>query len=292
MPLKYIYLLRECEAVKSDENIYRIGKTKNLHDLINSFPEKPEIILVLPADYCDHSEKEIRKVFKKNFKIRKDIGPEYFQGDVDKMCYRIKNITHFSNNPCTNSDSDSDSNNDMKIHTVEQLYDKSSIEKILLFDKKKITGILKFKESIIWHQFSEEDLKELIDFNYNKSLMNDILEKCHHERYNYECVKSMNILLPEILKGIVWDYVAGPQEYYRPQYDFLMRELNFRIKYVKTHIDEGGINHLLRPLYSRIDLDPEWIDPALQKDDPTWDYEWCNLMRDIKFHKKDVVKTW
>lgn len=83
---EYIYLLQEREFVKSGENIYKIGKTKqpNLCRILN-YPIGTILIIQLRCKDCDEKEKEIINHFKQKYKQRRDIGSEYFEGDCDEM---------------------------------------------------------------------------------------------------------------------------------------------------------------------------------------------------------------
>lgn len=82
----YIYLLQEREFVKTQEQIYKIGKTmqKNLKRF-NAYPKGT--ILLFYSMCTDHHtmERLIIKTFSDNFIRRQDIGAEYFEGDLNSM---------------------------------------------------------------------------------------------------------------------------------------------------------------------------------------------------------------
>lgn len=82
----YIYLIKEREFIKTGENILKIGKTKQeSNSRIKSYPKGSELYLQMKCDNCDSMERELISVFKKKFILRKDIGDEYFEGDVSSM---------------------------------------------------------------------------------------------------------------------------------------------------------------------------------------------------------------
>ena len=51
----------------------------------NQYPNGSILLFQMICNKCKNIEKEILKLFKQNFKLRKDIGNEYFEGDYQKM---------------------------------------------------------------------------------------------------------------------------------------------------------------------------------------------------------------
>ena len=78
---QYIYLLHEREFIKTNENIYKIGKTKqeNLKRICN-YPNGTKLLLQIICNDCDNLEKLIINIFKEKFILQKEIGNEYFKG--------------------------------------------------------------------------------------------------------------------------------------------------------------------------------------------------------------------
>lgn len=82
----YIYLLREREFIRLNEETYKIGKTKQSPEKrFVTYPKGSEIYILLKVDNCDESEKILLELFKKKFKHRTEYGEEYFGGSVDWM---------------------------------------------------------------------------------------------------------------------------------------------------------------------------------------------------------------
>lgn len=82
----YIYLLREREFIRMEENIYKIGKTTQFSlKRFNSYPSGSELILHIKCINCHESERILIDLFKLKYKQRKDIGLEYFEGDSTLM---------------------------------------------------------------------------------------------------------------------------------------------------------------------------------------------------------------
>jgi hypothetical protein len=87
---QYIYLLIEREFIKTKENIFKIGKTKQLNNIrFSQYPKNSILLLQISCDNCDIFEKNLINIFKEKFINRKDIGNEYFQGDYIDMINEI-----------------------------------------------------------------------------------------------------------------------------------------------------------------------------------------------------------
>jgi hypothetical protein len=85
-PTNYIYLVKEREFIKTNENIYKIGRSKQENTKrFLQYPKGSELILQEACGDCIKTEKMIINEFKIHFIHRKDIGNEYFEGDYLKM---------------------------------------------------------------------------------------------------------------------------------------------------------------------------------------------------------------
>lgn len=95
----YVYLLKVREFIKSDENIYKIGRTsKGCNKRMTQYPKGSmvfDIIKVIDAKIC---ENEIKRIFNSKFKQRKDIGTEYYEGNVTDMRKELYRIVSRSSN--------------------------------------------------------------------------------------------------------------------------------------------------------------------------------------------------
>lgn len=88
----YIYLLQEREFIKTNENIYKIGKTKQEHlKRFKQYPKGSRLLLQIICSNCDALELQLIKKFKQKFIHRGDIGAEYFEGDCVQMLQIIYN---------------------------------------------------------------------------------------------------------------------------------------------------------------------------------------------------------
>lgn len=92
--VNYVYLLQE--NIRG-EKIYKIGKSND-----NKHPN--EILLFQMICNCEDIENKIMKTFKCEFKQRKDIGNEYFEGDYYSMIHLIYCIIKIEDSNSKSSD--------------------------------------------------------------------------------------------------------------------------------------------------------------------------------------------
>ena len=96
MSSQYIYLLQEREFKNLKENIYKVGMTKQKnHKRFNQYPKDSVLLFQMICNNCKNIERLVLEKFKVNFKQRKDIGNEYFEGEykgmIDIIYLTIKN---------------------------------------------------------------------------------------------------------------------------------------------------------------------------------------------------------
>ena len=93
--MEYIYLLKEREFMKTNENIYKIGKTKQDNfKRFNSYPKGSVLIFQILCSNCTNIENKLIKLFREKYIKRKDIGNEYFEGDYINMIDDIIKIVN------------------------------------------------------------------------------------------------------------------------------------------------------------------------------------------------------
>jgi hypothetical protein len=90
----YIYMLQEREFVKSNDHVYKVGKTAatDAKDRLKQYPTKSLILYIEMVKDCHSAEKVLLKEMQKKFKHRKDIGSEYFEGDPYLILGCIKKL--------------------------------------------------------------------------------------------------------------------------------------------------------------------------------------------------------
>lgn len=86
MLTNYIYLLQEREFIKTNEKVFKVGRTSKLnHTRFNQYPKGSVLLFQTICKNSKKMETIILKKFRKKFNPRKDIGNEYFEGDYNVM---------------------------------------------------------------------------------------------------------------------------------------------------------------------------------------------------------------
>ena len=90
---EYVYLLKDRTAVRSNEEVYKIGKTKQSNlNRFKSYPKGINLLLLIKCVDCSLVEKKIMKLIKEKYIHNKDYGNEYFEGNPEEMAIDILNI--------------------------------------------------------------------------------------------------------------------------------------------------------------------------------------------------------
>jgi hypothetical protein len=171
--INYIYLLKEREFLKTNENIYKIGKTtqKN-YDRFKQYPNGSILLYQTICDNCHTLERELLSIFKNKFVHRKDIGNEYFEGSYSDM---IDIIANKANNKQINI-------NDEKVSIEKKTNDKPK--------KKEKTKELIVIEKKITKNDTEIIKKEPEKIDYDNLLGNSLFHKCifldYYDSYDTE----------------------------------------------------------------------------------------------------------
>lgn len=180
----YIYLLQEREFIKTKEPVYKVGMTtKENHKRFNQYPKGSILLIQLICNNCKNIEKHIIKLFKEQFKHRKDIGNEYFEGDyhimIDVIYCTIKNESTIQEDSINNEEDHINNEEDhinngeydeiYEISTYEEWIKFNEISKIIITNKKKGEGFLRFKNQL-WRKLYDKDR-----FDFDENWMEDLL---------------------------------------------------------------------------------------------------------------------
>lgn len=105
----YIFLLREREFCRFNENVYKIGKTnQDPNDMLSGYPKGTQLILFINTHDYHVIENKLIYIFKNIFTQRIDIGKKYFEGDKN---YMVKIILDVINNNNEHDNKDNEHNN-------------------------------------------------------------------------------------------------------------------------------------------------------------------------------------
>jgi hypothetical protein len=75
----HLYLIKEREFIKTNENIFKIGKSKNIKNRMPSYPKDSVLYYICFCRDIDIVEKFMIAHFSTVFIQRQDIGTEYFE---------------------------------------------------------------------------------------------------------------------------------------------------------------------------------------------------------------------
>ena len=89
----YVYIIKEREFIKTNENIYKIGETKKGHyKRFDQYPKGSVVMALIKVPNSISYENKIKTEFNKAFKRRKDIGHEYYEVDFQRMYKKMVKI--------------------------------------------------------------------------------------------------------------------------------------------------------------------------------------------------------
>jgi len=90
---EFIYLIREREFIKTNEFIYKIGRSKQRACArVNDYPNGSLLECDFRVDNCIEKERQIINLLTSKYRRRLDIGNEYFEGDRNEIMKDIFNI--------------------------------------------------------------------------------------------------------------------------------------------------------------------------------------------------------
>ena len=92
-----IYLIYLSTFGHAGQKVYKFGKTYECMSRFRGYPRDSTILFFSRVKDCHHVETVISNVFKDNFKRRKDIGLEYYEGDPKVMIEYINQIIDHMN---------------------------------------------------------------------------------------------------------------------------------------------------------------------------------------------------
>jgi hypothetical protein len=92
----YVYIIRECDFVRLNENIYKIGRTSKINpeDRFQKYRKGTEIIGFFKVNDSVECENKIIKCFSNHNNIKKmsEYGKEYFQGNKKELLNEMLQI--------------------------------------------------------------------------------------------------------------------------------------------------------------------------------------------------------
>jgi predicted nuclease with TOPRIM domain len=93
---EYVYIIRECDFVRLNEDIYKIGRTSktNPEDRFQKYRKGTEIVAFFKVNNSIECKNKMIKCFSNHINIKKmsEYGKEYFQGNRNELLSEILKI--------------------------------------------------------------------------------------------------------------------------------------------------------------------------------------------------------
>jgi hypothetical protein len=259
MAAQYIYLLKEREFINANQELYKVGRTKQKNQTrFKQYPKGSVLYFQMICFDCNNIEKKVLNLFKEIFNHRKDIGSEYFEGDYNEMISIIystikqekpdtEHATHqeecatYESNPDENEYNEPDEEIRYEIKTYEEWIKYTKIASIVITNKTKGEGYFRFKGQL-WRElydknrfdFDEKNmevLSEVIEWNQpmlwkidscSSELLHD--KKLHEQKQQYKLLISVDYNVEEICKDIIKKcYIKNCEYYDLKPYEYLFR---------------------------------------------------------------------
>lgn len=75
----HLYIVKEREFIKTNENIFKIGRSQNIVNRMPAYPKDSRIYCIMYTPHLKEDEKRMIKLFDDLFINRTDIGREYYE---------------------------------------------------------------------------------------------------------------------------------------------------------------------------------------------------------------------
>jgi hypothetical protein len=99
---EYIYIIKEREFIKTNEDVYKIGRSYHILQRMSSYPNGSCVCFMMNVSDSVQLEKDVLCTLRRYCKNRKDIGYEYFECslqvmiDVIVQSVRLLNVSNVS----------------------------------------------------------------------------------------------------------------------------------------------------------------------------------------------------
>lgn len=94
-----IYILREREFMALGQFTYKVGRTGDICKRIRGYPKGSNVLFNIKVFDMKETEKNVLDVFKETFVQCRDIGLEYFQGNIYSMIETIVRVVRTNEEP-------------------------------------------------------------------------------------------------------------------------------------------------------------------------------------------------
>lgn len=267
MEVKYIYMVKTREFVRTAENIFKIGKTEQQNfERFKAYPKGSILLFQSICDNCHECEKIIIKKFKEEFIHRIEFGNEYFEGDCNKMISILCDIVSHKN-------VDTHEN---KLLTLCEMYT-TEIDRL----KNKYNEL----EDNLKFQMINHKNEVLILNNTHSIKVDELKTKCDELENNSKFqIKIINELMKDISDELLYDRKI----HYERFYNKLSQNVNINWEIIKANSDKPWNYRYLSK-----NLNITWEIIKANHDKP-WNYRYLSENHNITWEivKENINKPW
>jgi hypothetical protein len=236
--MSYIYLILEREFIKTNENIYKIGRSNQNNDKrIKQYPNNSKLILQTICSDCHFSENKIISLFKTKYIHRNDIGHEYFEGDVFEMRKDINKII---------DEFDKLSIDELQKRAKEQIIENKlnkDLEKQILLQKKQ-------EEIEILNKKKENIKKELLEeLEYIERKKNELIKKKEEKYNNYQLKLNKKTFKNEKIVNSIIDSSEDINYNKKEDENILQNSKDFLAEFIDNNINFINGNYIRRNIF-------------------------------------------
>ena len=236
--MSYIYLILEREFIKTNENIYKIGRSNQNNDKrIKQYPNNSKLILQTICSDCHFSENKIISLFKTKYIHRNDIGNEYFEGDVFEMRKDINKII---------DEFDKLSIDELQKRAKEQIIENKlnkDLEKQILLQKKQ-------EEIEILNKKKENIKKELLEeLEYIERKKNELIKKKEEKYNNYQLKLNKKTFKNEKIVNSIIDSSEDINYNKKEDENILQNSKDFLAEFIDNNINFINGNYIRRNIF-------------------------------------------
>jgi hypothetical protein len=159
-----VYLIHPREFIKTNENVYKLGRSLHLDIRVKQYPNGSNTLLMLNCNNSIVCEKYLINLFKTKFIQKTYYGTEYFEGDKKIM---IKEIINYINIVYDEEDA-ADFEIVKNSEKVEKIKNSKKVEKV---EKVEIVEIVKNSEKV-------EKIKKLKEKNIKTKIKDKSERTC------------------------------------------------------------------------------------------------------------------
>lgn len=165
----YIYVIQVREFLKANESVVKVGQTEDILRRFYDYPKGSRLIYTCFVSDCKLSEKIMLQKMKDQFIVRRDLGREYFEGNIASMIGFIQTITTLPTNyfECV-SNKDSNACDCMEIDQPILLKDVDVIIKHFIEQNIKTYDGIVTKSSLLHEAFNLwlENNRDIVSYRY------------------------------------------------------------------------------------------------------------------------------